>query len=465
MQSQSPTSNVDTYPVRVSGMVRMALVCSFALLWAIWIQPHTIALRHALLTIGSILGLYVIVQNYELLKTRFALPIYLIGLLFVWITFHLFFLSHQYELQLAEYLTIWKRIAWGAPFAIGLGIALGGTSKKIGVASDGYTRVWWVFYAGVVAPTAIYLTRTVLMLLAGKFDLQLPSAAMHMPGSSSWHITKMSLVFFCLPALAIACSQCIRLINQKSEHLIFLGILYGGTILAVLTVFYLENTKNGIAYSVMLIAVMLLRVAILRRSKWGWRDGIISVLAILAMVFFLAQHIQKNESWKTVFADVKVAQRLDEIDSWKYYGARGYPNNELGKTVSITNYERAAWAMVAVRLIGQLPQGYGLIYKSFGYYGKDKWPESTLFQAHSAWLDLTLGIGIPGVFLLVLAGVIALKNASKAWGAIALWMLLSITLLMTTTEVSQQVYIDALAFLILWTAGLGLHDHTQSDIN
>ena len=95
-------------------------------------------------------------------------------------------------------------------------------------------------------------------------------------------------------------------------------------------------------------------------------------------------------------------------------------------------------------------------------------------QPHVPWLDLTLGIGIPGVFLLVLAGVLAVKNALNViphlWSGISLWMLLSIALLMTTTEVSQQIYLDALVFLILWTAGLGLDAHlkhlpTKSKLN
>lgn len=447
-----------------SGVVKIVLVSLFALLWAIWIQPHTIALRQALLTIGSILGLYVMSQNLHLFKTRRAIPIYLIGLLFAWITFHLFFLSHQYELQLAEYFTIWKRIAWSVPFAIGLGIVLSQPSSKTASDQDSsmlrYKGVWWIFYAGIVAPTVIYLIRTLLMFMAGKLGWQLPSFAMHWPPSSTWHITKMSIVFFCLPALALACSQCIRVANQKTQNSLLSMTLYVGTIVAVLAVFYLENTKNGFVYSAILMVVMLVKIILIRKSRWTWRDSVIIFLAVAGMTFLGVRHVQQNDSWKTLASDLRVAQQLEKIDAWKYYGSKGYPVNDLGKRVSVTNYERATWAQVGLGMIGELPLGYGLVYKSFGYYGKDKWPDSTLFQAHSAWLDLILGIGIPGVFLLVLAAALALKNASQVtpqfWSVIALWMLSSITLLMTTTEVSQQIYIDALVFLILWTAGLGL---------
>lgn len=448
----------------ISAALKLILVSLFAILWAIWIQPHTIALRQILLTLGSLIGLYVMSQNLNLFNTRMALPFYLMGLLFAWVTFHLFFLSHQYELQLAEYFTIWKRIAWGAPFAIGLGIALNQSSNKNQSSQDElgirYGGVWWIFYTGIIAPTVFYLIRTVLMMLAGKLGFQLPNFAMHWPAPSSWHITKMSIVFFCLPALAIACSQCICLAKQKTKHQFFSSILYVGTILAVLTVFYLENTKNGLVYSAVLMVLMLLKIIIIKRGRYSWRDGAIIFFVTAGMLILGVLHVQQNDSWKTLTADLRVAEQLQKVDAWKYYGAKGYPINELGKAVSATNYERAAWAMVAVGMIGEIPLGYGLVYKSFGYYGRDKWPDSTLFQAHSAWLDLTLGIGIPGVFLLVLAAVLALKNAwkspSRLWGWTALWALSSIALLMITTEVSQQIYMDALVFLILWTAGLGL---------
>ncbi len=307
------------------------------------------------------------------------------------------------------------------------------------------------------------------MLLAGKFGWQLPSFAMHWPGSSTWHITKMSIVFFCVPALALACSQCIRVVNQKTQHPFVLMMLYVGTIVAVLIVFYLENTKNGFVYSAILIMAMLLKIILIRKSRWSWRDSAIILLAVTGMTALGVRHVQQNDSWKTLASDLRVAQQLEKIDAWKYYGTKGYPVNDLGKTVSITNYERATWAQVAVGMIGELPLGYGLVYKSFGYYGKDKWPDSILFQAHSAWLDLILGIGVPGVFLLVLAGVLAIKNAWQAtprfWSVIALWMLSSIVLLMTTTEVSQQIYIDALVFLILGVAGLGLHQRPRSRVS
>lgn len=457
----------------VPRFVSLVMTSLFAILWAVWSQPHTIALRNSLLTVGSLMGLYVMVQHWSILKSRSAWPIYLVGALLAWITFHLFFLSHQYQLQLQEFFTIWKRIVWAAPFAIGLGCVLGQATNSAGSTSShskasaylGYPLEWWIFYLGVMSPTLSYLTRSLLMFMAQQSAWHLPEFAMHMPMTSTWHIPKMAVVFYCIPALAIACSQCVRLGNQKSPQNWILGAIYGASIAAVLAVFYLENAKNGMAYSVVLIVVMLINIAIRKKTRWSWREGVIIALSILAMTFVLQQHIERSREWKTLFADIKVAY-LDQSDAWKDYGARGYPVNELGTIVSETNYTRAAWAKVAVGMIGQMPQGYGLVFTSFGHLAKEKWPISTVVQCHSAWLDLTLGIGIPGVLLLIFAGALALKNAHMAaprpWGQAAAWILLSIALLMITTEVSHSPYFETLVFIVLWVAGIGLNKPTAS---
>jgi hypothetical protein len=107
----------------------------------------------------------------------------------------------------------------GAPFAIGLGIVLGAKSHLPGVKGERggveYSVVWWIFFAGMVAPTVIYLIRAGLMFLAGKFAWTLPPFALLLPGESSWHIAKMGYIFFCLPSLAVACGQLVLLVNQQ----------------------------------------------------------------------------------------------------------------------------------------------------------------------------------------------------------------------------------------------------------
>ena len=454
---------------QVSRAIQLILVSLFAILWAIWIQPHTIFLRHLVLLAGSLIGIYVLFQNFHFFRTRSATPAYLIFILLAWITLHLFFLSNQFELQLEEYSTIWKRIIISIPFAISLGMAF--ASYKIDQKSPAALNdlnnffksnlIFSIFYIGMCMPTIIYLIRSGFTMATAHWGLAPPDFLMNLYPPSTWYISKTGYVFFCLPALALACSQLIRIVNTKSPiPYLHIGIVVL-TMAAVLAVFYLENIKNGVAYSVLLITAMAIKISFNLRRSIGVRHIFFGSAVIIVLVTMLASHIQSNKSWKTVFIDAKVSAQLDEIDHWKFGGNKGYPQNELGEQVSITNYERQTWGIVALRFIREMPQGYGLVWKSFGYMAKDKWPDSVLTQSHSGWLDLVFGIGIPGVLLIVLSGVLALVHVLRAapyfLGSATFWMLLSIALLMITTEVSQKVYLEALIFLILVTAGLGLY--------
>ncbi len=62
-------------------------------------------------------------------------------------------------------------------------------------------------------------------------------------------------------------------------------------------------------------------------------------------------------------------------------------------------YERGAWLVIASRLMGHYPLGYGLIYNSFRYMAKFEYPNSDLILSHSGWLNLGLFFGVPGISL------------------------------------------------------------------
>jgi hypothetical protein len=309
-------------------------------------------------------------------------------------------------------------------------------------------------------PTLIYLVRMGLVYLAAGFEFSLPNALMNHRPPSTWFIPKTGYVFFCLPGLVIACKQLSYIFQEKNKQLNWLVIVYIATIIGTLLVFYFEDIKNGFAYSLFFILFILTRTLLIRKVKLNFSNAILIFGGFILFFYLISQHFQKNDSWRTFFADAKIAAQLDDVDHWKYAGAKGYPQNELGQVVSISNYERQTWSIAAVRMILESPEGYGLVWKSFGYMGKERWPDSVLTQSHSGWLDLILGIGAPGVLLLLLAQVLALKNALKIrdnfWAGIALWISLAIALLMLTTEVSQSLYINAVFFLVFWTAGLGL---------
>jgi hypothetical protein len=173
---------------------------------------------------------------------------------------------------------------------------------------------------------------------------------------------------------------------------------------------------------------------------------------------------RNNAQWNSIISDAKIAVQIDQYNNWQDQARLQPPKDEEGRQISGTNYERIAWGTAALRLIKQNPWGFGLVERSFGRLGKKVWPDAKLHQSHSGWLDFTLGLGLPGVFLLLGAGALAWYQSlagSTLSQILGGWVLVSLLLCMFTTELSQKVYIDSLIFLIGLVATLNLR--AQSD--
>lgn len=455
--------------IDIAGSVLLVLV---GLLWAVWIQPHTIAARNIILVVGGFLGIYLIYQHrqelkYVALSNKGLWALVCIILLLAWVVFHYLFLSRNPELQWEELTSIWKRIAISLPFAIAAGFVL--AQKVYQHEFSSHKRDWGIalMSVGLLIPTALYLTRYGITNY-GQIN-EWPDALRLLYPPSSWHIPKTAYVFFCLPILALAIADLLRISKtpQLSRGKYVIRLLANVFITGlVLSVFYLENIKNGMVYSSLLIVMgtfFWMKQFFFESKKIQQRGSTtkgryFSVIVFLVIGVFLfatlKNHIHKNESWRTLVADAKVALQTEKYDHWKYLGQKGYPQNELGKTVSITNYERVAWGKVAITFIDNYPLGYGLVLESYRHIAKEIYPESRLLQSHSAWLDLFLGLGIPGTSLILLSGLLtllglrSLKTDKTHFYIYPCWFIASLLLCMLTTEVAQKVYLDALIFCI-----------------
>jgi hypothetical protein len=183
--------------------------------------------------------------------------------------------------------------------------------------------------------------------------------------------------------------------------------------------FYLLGSKNGIADSIIIFLVFsLLFLYKIFSGKIKLNLKIITFIAasLLILLTILSSHLQKYRSWEMLVHDAKIGLQIDRYDHWKYSGKKGYPENDLYTPVTNTNYERMAWAVVGINLIGKNPLGYGLVERSFADLTKIKWPESELDQSHSAWIDLTLGIGVVGIIAVLLAVLGTVINLHKLQG-------------------------------------------------
>jgi hypothetical protein len=428
----------------------LALCILFAVLWGVWVLPNTVFIRHFCLIVGSLLSLYIIWPRRALLLTKQASPIWCVFLLLLWVTFHLFFIGHDYGRQLGEYTKIWKKIALSIPFALGLGLALGSQISN----PKNTQKYWAIIYLGFLLPMVIYFFKWIAALYLPRYGYTIPLFLVLSPDhlNNPWAIPRAFYVFFCLPALAIALGQIIHSVQAKQFRLIS-SVAYLLAIPLTLLMFHIEGDRLGIAFGLILIlaAIFFGFLPMLKRRQISWKVGVILLALLLVSGYIATKAIQSNPLWKPLIADAKVAIQVDRFDHWKNRN-KGYPVNELGQIPSDSNYSRIAWAITGSRLLIEEPLGYGLMSLSFSALGKERWPDSDLSWTHSAWLDFALGYGLPGLLLLAGAAALAYRNSqtlSFPWRALGCWAIPSACLVMLAKEVSSEVIINALIFLIV----------------
>jgi len=447
---------------------------AFVVLYAVWILPEIVGFRNTALVVGALAGLYPIYLYRDQLLQKRAISIWLIVALFFWASFHLFFLAHDYAAQLLEYKRIWKYAAIGAIFAFGLGLSLANASNS-GVVKDGQSQpnpYWRLIFLGLCAPVLIYLLKYVATTYGPRWGIQVPAYLQIYFGPQPFYVPKTDYVAFCLPPLAIALGGIQNLFashsNSKAQGYITPS-LYLAVIVATLFLFHIQNIKNGMAYAALCMLVFALTLLFGGSGRRIYQKLLVIAIGGGFLVAALYPHVQKNESWRTLVADTKVALQTDQYQQWKYSGAQGYPNNEFGQMVSATNYERAAWFKVGLQLASQNPVGYGLVEDSFKKMAKDKWPEVSpnLSHSHSGWLDVILALGFPGFAFILVALLLPMfqaKSTLQPWQSLIRWALLANAMLWITTEVAATVTFVALIFWICWSAGLTLPMVIKSDM-
>ncbi|MES2585555.1 MAG: O-antigen ligase family protein [Pseudomonadota bacterium] len=453
----SITQSTET-DLRIPGWMLWVQCIAFAVLYAVWILPEIVGFRNTALVTGAIFGSYSIYRYRELFLQRYAVPIWLIIGLFSWATFHLFFISANFSLQRIEYFRIWKYAALGAIMATGLGLSLVNSSTQ-------KSKYYWnAVYLGLCAPVIIYLIKYLFSTYGLALGLDVPLSLRIYNGPLPFYVPKTDYVAFCLPAFSVALGLLLRLsrVSVRWHYKEYLNLaIQMAVIAATLFLFIAQNIKNGIAYAAMLFIVFGVLLFLGKDSVFSWKKLMAVLLIFSVLIVAVVVNVQKNNSWTTLLADTKIAVQLDKYPHWKDANKYGYPQNEYGTIVSITNYERAAWAYVGLKLSLENPLGYGLIEDSFAKMAKARWPDvgSNLSHSHSGWLDVILAIGYPGFLLIILAMLLTIKNAfsiKPPWATLAFWPLLASLLLWCTTEVSATVTFAALIFWICLGGGLCL---------
>jgi len=185
--------------------------------------------------------------------------------------------------------------------------------------------------------------------------------------------------------------------------------------------------------------------------KLDWKIGLVTLIPTILIIIFIQQHLSINRGWNNFVDDITVAVKIDEVPNWQDVKKYGYPKTASGEPVYPNNYERAAWATAGIHSITQNPLGYGLLEHSLGKVIRKSYPEATIRSSHSAWIDLGLAFGIPGLLLtlgaLLSTIVLALKSNSPN-RLVVIWIAADLLFTFTIAEVSSKHTIEILFFCI-----------------
>jgi hypothetical protein len=425
------------------------LSVNFSILWTFTALPHTVFLRNFALISGAIVGLYIcVVRHAKLFKTQ-SIPIWMIVILFLWILIHLLFIGSEHSLQMSEFDSFWKRAFLGSIFAVGLGLTL---DNKCPV------KVWSIIVAGLFAPTFIYFIKYFATYFLPHLGFTAPDYLILYRSYAEFYVPKISYVFYCLPPLAIALGRLVRIVDEnKKMTLSYEMLAWVLAVLLIFTLFYCEEIKNGFAYGAIFIIIAAIKIFNQLKLRLNF---VFLIFALCSLVSLTIYGARESVLGRYLIADIECAMLAKPEDVWKSPDPNPpYPINKYGVMVTSTYFDRLFYARVGLRYLQENPFGYGLVQSSFGHLSRNQWPNAPLIQSHSGWLDVALGIGIPGTMLIIIASIFSLSRLGRIvspWQEFGFCGLGAIALLFLTTEVAQKNYFDTFIWFICLVSAIGL---------
>ncbi|WP_133092093.1 hypothetical protein [Polynucleobacter meluiroseus] len=457
------------------------ILLTTAILLVVWALPHTIAARNIALFTGLFAALCWLILENPKLGWKDCWPSICLLLVPAWVLFHWYFISILKDQQWQELSSTWLRVCVAVLLGSVSGIMI---SKKP-------RQILWIISAIILLPTItfvmylhqVYLVKT-WILPTGMYYGAFKQAKFSMV----YFVVCQALVGFGLIFCAIqgqASEKSLEnIVGRKNKQTplwsLFLGV---ALVLIALVDFIAVRGLNGIIVSGMGFIVCVFTVfyqsaaAHLKREQAGSRRasifmrGLLIIILIGAGLYAFWSYDQRYEGKLSHLAgDIQIATQIDQNQTWIRDGRpMADPVDLTGRPINGSTYERVSWFIKGLRLIQDNPLGNGVSHQGFGHYMRAEYPKSTVLMTHSAWVDFTLGLGLPGLVLtwLAILGVISKlqrnylsKNAlldSKLLNvsfyrqlitSVGLWLILGMFCFWVIGEVSEREYIEHYFFLV-----------------
>ena len=460
----------------------LPLLISSSGLLAIWALPETIALRHAFLVIGFVSSLFILKAYLPgIMYQKSAWPLWALLGFYIWLILHFALFSQDPSTQLDELRSTWARCLVSTFIGLALGLmtnaqersALGKSQNQIKPFKAVKYDIDWTtlfLFIGFSAPCwIIFGSYLYSMLQSGQgFQFDIYSFLYRL------YLIKPPYVVFealLLPLCFILLRRSMQdPISSRWVPLILLTILltpFGG---------FFIGSKNAMLIFALTLSFFLVNTLIDFIRLPRIPKAAIGAIVLVAIVGILGvhKHLERTTAWMSMVDNMRIAVDIDHHDFWKNREVFPRPINQHGELVDISTYERTAWFVAGSRLLLENPQGYGLLNHSFGILALNKWPDfykpvgKLKGATHSGWLDLALGIGIPGVSLILICLLTAWLRSRRQtglWYSYATWTIPLLVLTYLISEVSDDHFLELLFFMTAFFCGLTLSTQTNSPKN
>jgi O-antigen ligase len=351
----------------------------------VWSVPGTIALR-GLLLLAALVVLASAAAGAELRPAlrRAAVPLAVVALLSAWFVLQAVVVSDQPRWAFEELRGQWLI----ALVALAAGLLLGVAAPRRAAAAS-----WLVTGIALVlalqAAAAVAHVAWQWLIGSGQQSYLMPLTGGKL---------EMSFVLNILLAILTVDLFCRATRRPPQLHLPLPAVL--ALLLLALWCSYLAGARNGIL-GILFLSVSAVSLFVFdQRRRLGPRRTLLAAGGIVAaLAAFAIANYQADPRWQSFGETAAIAWDIDRHDTWIDTGSRPWPRLPDGREVDRSAYVRIAYIHGGLRLIAESPLGVGYGRNAFAHALKQRHPEARLGHAHSGWIDLGVGGGIPALLL------------------------------------------------------------------
>lgn len=416
---------------------KISLACVLALLF-VWSLPGMTALRHVLLLAALLLLWPAAGDAWQGLRAGRWPLLALLAFLF-WLIFQALFVSPETSWALGELRGQW--LPAGVALAVGMLLA-----------SDARRRA---NAAGVTAALAgVLLLQALIVIVQSVVHWFQHGELLRQLVPLTGGRLEMSFILNILLAM-LTTDLILRACRRDTLFRLPLWAVLAA-LAGALGAAYLAGARNGVPGVAFLSAAALALFWAERGKHIGWRKtGATALLALTLAGSFAYANYQGDPRWKVFAESATLGWDIDHNKAWLDMEKYPLPRLENGEFADHSAFARAAFIRAGLRLVGERPLGVGFGRNAFAHALRIGSADRVrVGHAHSGFIDLAVGGGIPAVLLwlafaagLALTGVRRYVHAHDPHGLLLVFLALGYCGRMLIDSVGRDHMLQIFMFL------------------